>query len=145
LADVVVIPEAASGYLFLVTIGGVCKRIRLEDLPGITSQPFVVMNVDDRDALAFARLTSGRDEVILATVTGQAIRCHEAEVRPMGLAAGGVMGIKLVDEADGVVSAEVVRPDAFLWSITENGLVKASPLQEYPTQGRYGQGVINVK
>lgn len=145
LADVVVIPEGASGYLFLVTIGGVCKRIRLEDLPGITSQPFVVMNVDDRDALAFARLTSGRDEVILATVTGQAIRFHEAEVRPMGLAAGGVMGIKLVDEADGVVSAEVVRPDAFLWSITENGLVKASPLQEYPTQGRYGQGVINVK
>jgi DNA gyrase subunit A len=145
LADVVVIPEGVSGYLFLVTIGGVCKRIRLEDLPGVTSQPYSVMNVDDNDALAFARLTSGRDEVILATVTGQAIRFREEEVRAMGLAAGGVMGIKLVDEADGVVAAEVVRPDALLWSITENGLAKASPLQEYPTQGRYGQGVINVK
>jgi len=66
-------------------------------------------------------------------------------VRPMGLPAGGVYGIKLADEADGVVAMMVAEPDGYLWSITDNGLAKATPMSEYPTQGRHGQGVINVR
>jgi DNA gyrase subunit A len=63
----------------------------------------------------------------------------------MGLAAGGVMGIKLASEADGVVAVELADPDGLLWSITDNGLAKATPMSAYPVQGRYGQGVINVR
>ena len=81
----VIHPAGLTGYLFLATLGGVVKRIRLEDLPGITSDPFVVMNVQDDDALGWAKLTTGEDEVILATALGQAIRFDESEVRPMGL------------------------------------------------------------
>ena len=63
----------------------------------------------------------------------------------MGLPAGGVMGIKLANEADGLVAMDVVKPDAYLWSVTDNGLAKATDMNDYPTQGRYGQGVINVR
>ena len=63
----------------------------------------------------------------------------------MGLPAAGVLGIKLADEADGLVAMELVQPDGFVWSITDNGLAKATAMSEYPVQGRYGQGVINVR
>jgi DNA gyrase subunit A len=134
-----------EGYLFLTTLGGVVKRVRLEDLPGITSTPFTVINVADTDSLGWARLTRGEEEVILFTAAGQLIRFGEETVRPMGLPAGGVMGVKLADEADGIVGMEVAPPDGYVWSVTDNGLAKATPLDQYPTQGRYGQGVVNVK
>lgn len=145
LAAAQVLPAKATGYIFLTTLAGVVKRIRVDDLPGITTQPFVVMNVQDDDALGWAELTSGKEEVMLATAEGQAIRFKEAEVRPSGLPAGGVYGIKLANEADGVVAMAVVEPNGYLWSITDNGLAKATPISEYPTQGRHGQGVRNLK
>ncbi|HEX6385071.1 MAG TPA: DNA gyrase subunit A [Anaerolineae bacterium] len=145
LAAVLVRPLDAKGYLFLATLGGVVKRVRLEDLPGISSEAITVMNVPDNDALGWARLTTGEDEIVLATAAGQVIRFREDDVRPMGLAAGGVMGVKLANEADGVVTMDIAQPDGYVWSITDNGLAKATPMSEYPTQGRYGQGVINVR
>ena len=134
-----------EGYVFLTTLGGMVKRIRLEDLPGVTSESFVVMNVADDDALGWARLTSGEDEILLLTSGGQAIRFSEDTVRPMGLPAGGVMGIKMDSDTDGVVGMDVVVEGGFLWSITDNGLAKATPISEYPLQNRYGQGVINMR
>lgn len=145
LAAAAVIPLEATGYLFLTTLAGVVKRVALEDLPGISTDPFVVMNVADDDALGWAKLTSGQAEVILGTAVGQVIRFKEEDVRPMGLPAAGVMGIKLAGEADGVIAMDVVQPDSYIWSITDDGLAKATPIDEYPTQGRYGQGVINVR
>jgi DNA gyrase subunit A len=69
------------------------------------------------------------------------------------LPAGGVAGVKLADEADGVVGMALLTAldtrdpaqVALVWSITDNGLTKASPLDQYPQQKRYGQGVVNVK
>jgi DNA gyrase subunit A len=145
LAAVAVIPPGSEGYLFLTTLGGVVKRVRLEELPGITSTPFTVINVAEGDSLGWARLTTGGDEIVLATAAGQAIRFKEEDVRPMGLPAGGVMGIKLASETDGVVAIDVVQPEAYLWSVTDTGLAKATALSDYPLQGRYGQGVVNMK
>ena len=145
LASVVVRPLDATGYLFMTTLAGVVKRVELDDLPGITSEPFVVMNVANDDSLGWAKLTTGEDQIMLATAAGQAIRFKEAEVRPMGLLAAGVMGIKLADEADGLIGMDVAQPEGYLWSITDNGLAKATPMDAYPTQGRYGQGVINIR
>jgi DNA gyrase subunit A len=145
LAAAVVRPLDAAGYLFLTTLGGMVKRVTLDDLPGITSEPFIVMNVSEDDALGWAKLTSGEDQIMLATASGQAIRFQESDVRPMGLPAAGVMGIKLSDEADGLIGMDVVQPEGYLWSITDNGLAKATPMEAYPTQGRYGQGVINMR
>jgi DNA gyrase subunit A len=104
-----------------------------------------VINVADDDALGWARFTSGEEEVVLVTAAGQAIRFKESEVRPMGLPAGGVNGIKLANEADGLIYMGIAEENGFLWSMTDNGLEKATPMSEYPVQGRYGQGVINVR
>jgi DNA gyrase subunit A len=145
LAAALVLPVSATGYLFLTTLAGMVKRVRLEDVPGITTTPFSVINVADDDALGWAKATSGSDEIFLATALGQVIRFKEEEVRPMGLSAAGVMGIKLANDLDGVIAMDVVQPDAYLWSITNNGMAKATPLEQYPLQGRYGQGVINVR
>jgi DNA gyrase subunit A len=142
---VVVKPLDAEGYLFLTTLGGTVKRVKAEDLPGITSEPFTVINVADDDALGWARLTSGEEDVVLVTAAGQAIRFKESDVRSMGLPAGGVNGIKLANEMDGLIYMGVVEENSFLWSMTDNGLEKATPISEYPIQGRYGQGVINVR
>ncbi len=147
LAAAFVLPDNGSrdGYLFLATLAGVVKRIRLEDLPGVTTEPFTVMNVAEDDALGWARLTTGAQEILLATSSGLAIRFGEDSVRPMGLPASGVMGIKLDNETDGVVGMDLVSANGFLWSITDNGLAKATPIDDYPLQNRYGQGVINMR
>ncbi len=146
LATAVALPaDGAEGYLFLTTLAGVVKRVRLEDLPGVTADPFTVINVAEDDALGWARVTTGDQEILLATSSGQAIRFSEDTVRPMGLPASGVLGIKLDSDADGVVGMDVVSPNSFVWSITDNGFAKATPIDEYPLQNRYGQGVINVR
>jgi DNA gyrase subunit A len=145
LAAAVAVPAGAEGYLFLASVGGLVKRVVLSDLPGVTGDLFTAINVPDDDALGWAIVTNGQDEVILATALGQAIRFAESDVRPMGLAATGVMGIKLAHEVDGVVSLNRATANGYLWSITDNGLAKATPLSEYPVQGRYGQGVINLR
>lgn len=144
-AAAITLPTTADGYLFLTTLAGVVKRVRLDDLPGITTTPFTVMRVEEGDSLGWARLTNGENEVMLATAVGQLIRFKEDEVRPMGLPAGGVAGIKLQDETDGVIGVELAQPETFIWSISDNGFAKASPIEEYPTQGRNGQGVQNFK
>lgn len=147
LAAALVLPAESErdGYLFLTTLAGVVKRVRLEDLPGVTADPFIVINVAEDDALGWARITTGDQEVLLATSGGQAIRFSEESVRPMGLPASGVLGIKLDNDTDGVVGMDIVMPNSFVWSITDNGLAKASPIEEYPLQNRYGQGVINLR
>jgi DNA gyrase subunit A len=145
LAAAQVVPADAGGYIFLTTLAGIVKRVRLEDLPGISSDPFIVMNVGDDDALGWARLTTGDDEVLLVTANGQAIRFTEEQVRAMGLPAGGVYGIKLAGDTDGLIAMDLIEDDGYLWSITDNGMAKATALQEYPSQGRHGQGVINMR
>lgn len=156
LAAVAVVPPeiaaAENTFLFLTTLGGEVKRVRLADLPSMKLEPFTVMRIEKGDSLGWAGITTGSDEVILATASGQLIRFSESDVRPMGLPAGGVAGIKLRDAADGVVSVAFIDSDihqlgdlALVWSITDNGLAKSSPLAKYPKQKRYGQGVVNLK
>ena len=145
LVAAVVRPAGIEGYLTLATLAGMVKRVRLEDLPGVSSDAFTVMNVADDDALGWATITHGNQEIVMATAGGQAIRFSEEEVRAMGLPAGGVMGIKLAGDADGVIAMMAAEANGYLWSVTDDGLAKATAMSEYPVQGRNGQGVINLR
>jgi DNA gyrase subunit A len=145
LATACITPPNGDGFLILGTLGGVIKRVKMEDLPGITGTPFIAINVSEEDSLGWARVSSGVAEIVMVTAAGRAIRFKEEEVRTMGLPAAGVMGIKLANEADGVIAMELSDPEGYLWSITDNGLAKGTPMSAYPVQGRYGQGVINVR
>jgi len=132
-------------YQFLATRRGVVKRVALADLPGVSSEQFVVIGVEQGDALGWAAVTTGDDQVLLVTAAGRAIRFQEEDVRPMGLLAVGVKGIKLGGTEDRVVALAVARARADLFVIASDGKAKRTPLSEYPTQGRYGQGVLTTR
>jgi DNA gyrase subunit A len=134
-----------AGFLFMTTRGGKVKRLRLEDLPGIVAKAFVVMNVGDDDELISAFVTNGSQEVILVTALAQAIRFREDEVRPTGLPSGGMIGIKLSGMKDRVVAALPAHENQFVWNISDDGIAKISAVEDYPTQGRAGGGVISMR
>jgi len=136
--------QGGEGYLFLATRGGKVKRVALADFLAARGEEFTVMKVDEGDELGWVALTRGDQEVLLVTRKGQAIRFSEEDVRPMGLSAGGVMGIKLA-EGDQVVAMDVVQARASLFVVTSAGYGKWTSLAEYPTQRRYGSGVVTAK
>ncbi len=139
-------PALEQGFLFLATRHAEVKRLRIEDLPGISANTFKIMNVEPDDRLGWVMVTDGNREVLLTTAQAQAIRFSENDVRPTGLQAGGMRGIKLAEDApDQVVAADVVIPDQFVWSVTDDGVAKISPISEYPSQGRAGSGVIAMR
>jgi len=144
-AALVLPPALSEGYLFLATRRGVVKRVALMDLPGVSSEPFVIIGVEQGDMLGWAAVTAGEDQVLLVTAAGRAIRFQEPDVRPMGLPAGGVMGVKLSGKEDRVVALAVVQPRSDLFVVAEDGRAKRTPLGEYPTHGRYGQGVVAAR
>ncbi len=144
-AALVLPPSPPEGCLFLATRHGVVKRVALADLPGVSSEQFVVIGVEQEDALGWAAVTTGKDQVLLVTAAGRAIRFKEEEVRLMGLPAAGVKGIRLSGAEDRVVALAVARARFDLLVVTEDGRAKRSPLTEYPTHGRYGQGVLTTR
>jgi len=145
IVGVISLPSDTGGYLFLASRSDQVKRVRMEDLPGLTSKVFTVFNVGNDDELGFVVTTTGENEVMLVTANGQAIRFPEDNVRPTGLPSGGVRGVKLQDDNDGIVGAFVVCLDQYIWNITDDGMAKISIESEYPTQGRAGQGVISMR
>ena len=91
-----------------------------------------------------AKLTSGRDNIFLASHEGMAIRFPEADVRDMGRAAYGVNAMDL-DKGDYIVGMEIVGDKELILSVTEKGYGKRTAITEYRLQSRAGKGVINVK
>lgn len=131
-------PEAC---LLTVTRGGMLKKSLLSDLPGPSAQAFYLCKVNDGDTLGWTVVTDGKKELLLATAGGMAIRFGEEDIRPMGLVAAGVNGIKLA-VGDEVIGVEVLPADGDVFVITSDGKAKRVLLSEFPAQGRYGRGVI---
>ncbi len=137
--------SAEAGFVVFATAGGEVKRLRLEDLPGMTANAFTVMDVEKEDRLGWVLPTSGEDEIILVTAQAQAIRFSEMDVRPTTLPAGGMRGVKLAGQRDRVVGAMVAVANQHVWTITDDGIAKSSPVADYPLQGRAGSGVIAMR
>ncbi|PJF20756.1 MAG: hypothetical protein CUN56_14565, partial [Phototrophicales bacterium] len=134
-----------TGYLFFATEQAQVKRLDLADLPGVMAKSFSVMKVADDDAVKQVLYTSGEDEIVLTTAQAQAIRFSEDDVRPTGLSAGGMRGVKLLGQRDRVVAAFIANDDLYTWNITNDGIAKTSAMEEYPSQGRAGSGVITMR
>ena len=128
-------------YVFTVTRGGMVKKSLASELPGPSAQPFTLVRVNEGDSLRWVMLTDGTKEILLAVSSGFAIRFKEEDVRPMGLVAAGVNGIKL-GVGDEVVGAEVMPDKGEIFLIASDGKAKRVPVKDFPTQGRYGRGVI---
>ncbi len=131
-------------YFVMVTRGGTVKRVKVEDFANVRRNGLIAIKLDKNDSLGWVRPTTGSDTVILTTASGQAIRFDENKVRPMGRAAAGVRGIKLKNENDFVVGADVVPAGgkrAALLVLSANGFGKRTMIKFFKVQGRGGSGI----
>lgn len=131
-------------YVLTVTRQSMIKKSSLSEVPGLSARTFTLARVNDGDRLAWVRITDGSKEILMATRDGMAIRFSEDEVRPMGLVAAGVNGMKLQGD-DEVIGVELLPEEGEVFLITSDGRAKRVKPDQFPTQGRYGQGVIGWK
>ena len=130
-------------YVTMATVGGRIKRVELSEFSSVRPNGIIAMPLEDGDELGWARVTSGKQELILVTEKGQALRFDENEVRAMGRTASGVWGIRL-GEGDRVTSLDVIEPGGDLLVVTPQGFGKRSSLSEYTPRGRYTGGVVTL-
>jgi len=130
--------------LFLITKQGTVKKTPLSEFSNPRKGGIIAVTLTENDELIAVELTDGKQDVIIATKEGNAIRFNEGDVRPMGRTAQGVIGIRLRD-ADEVIGATLVQPGKVLLTITELGYGKRSAFEEYSVIKRGGVGVINIK
>jgi len=125
-----------------ITRFGMIKKSLVTELPGPSSQSFVLARVNEGDGLGWVGLTDGKKkDILLVTSSGMAIRFKEDDVRPMGLVAAGVNGIKL-DDKDEVVGMEILPAEGEIFLLTSEGKAKRVDQKDFPSQGRYGKGVV---
>ena len=131
----------AGSYLVLATRKGIVKKTPLEQFDRVRSSGIRAITIADDDELAWVDVSTGHDDVIIATSQGKIARFHESDVRAMGRDAAGVIGIRLAREGDYVVGMSVVQPDADILVLTETGYGKRVPLAEFRAMHRGPQGV----
>ncbi|GAB4348334.1 MAG: DNA gyrase subunit A [Gammaproteobacteria bacterium] len=130
-------------YVFMATANGTVKKTPLEAYSRPRASGIIAVELREGDRLVNVAITTGDDEVMLLTDAGKAIRFHENDVRSMGRVATGVRGIRL-GEGQRVIALIIVGEGTIL-TATENGYGKRTPVDEYPRQGRGGQGVVSIQ
>ena len=132
--------EDAEGNLIMATRNGLIKKTSLEEFVSIRKTGKIAISLVEGDELIGVDMTSGNDEILVASHEGKCIRFAEEDVRPMGREAQGVRSIKM-DEGDYVVDMAIARGDVEVLTISENGFGKRSELSDYRLQSRAGKGI----
>ena len=133
----------ASNFVFMATSRGTVKKTPLSLFSRPRASGIIAIDLRNDDRLVDVAITDGKREIILVASSGKAIRFKEEDVRPMGRGAAGVRGIRLSPEHD--VIALCVVGEGLLLSATANGYGKRTAVDEFPIQGRGGQGVIAIQ
>ena len=145
IASVVPVREFSDDkHLMFSTRLGVVKKSALSAYGNVRAVGLNAINIREGDELIDVQITSGEDEIILASRGGMAIRFNEGDARLMGRATAGVRGLKLRG-GDVVMGMVMVRPDSTLLVVSENGMGKRTNVDAYRLQKRGGTGVINLK
>lgn len=133
-----------EGYLFMATIKGTVKKTPLIDYANIRTNGLIAIKLDDGDELRWIKRTSGKDDVIISTSAGQAIRFNESDARSMGRSARGVRGVRLRPN-DSVVGMDIVHLDekdeGKLLVISQKGYGKVTKAVNFPSHKRGGVGI----
>jgi DNA gyrase subunit A len=132
-----------ASFCTLATVRGRIKRVVLSEFASVRPSGLIAMGLDKGDELGWARLTSGKDDILLITTDGHALRMVEKSVRAMGRPASGVTGIALKPN-DRLTSMEVVEPGGSLLVVTEFGHGKQTRLEDYSAKGRATSGVATI-
>lgn len=137
-----------NGYLFMCTTKGVVKKTAYENYANVRQTGLNAIKLDEGDELKWVRYTTGKDEVVVSTSQGQAIRFSESQVRAMGRNARGVRGIRLRKD-DCVVGMDVVEENAQILVISEKGYGKRTKIAQFTPHSRGGVGIrsaiVNTK
>ena len=131
-------------YIVMATEQGTIKKTVLSAYSNIRKGGIIAINLSGKDRLIEAKLSEGKNEIIIGTRNGMATRFNEKDVRNMGRTATGVRGIRL-SKGDVVIGMIVVRNATTLMVVTEKGFGKRSEIEDYRLSKRGGKGVITVK
>jgi DNA gyrase subunit A len=134
----------SAQYLFFTTRLGRVKRTELSHFRSVRSSGLIAIGIEPDDELAWVRMTTGDDDIVLISQGGQAIRFKESDVRPMGRQAAGVIGIRM-EKGDRVIASEVVVDGLDLLVVAEKGLGKRTATKHFSAQGRGGKGVLAMR
>jgi DNA gyrase subunit A len=142
---IVTIPNFEKGHnMVMATRQGIIKKTPIEQFERVRSTGIRAITVAEDDELAWAAVSSGDDDVILASAMGKIGRFSEREVRPMGRDAAGVIGIRLANKADQVVGMRIVKPGNDILVLTLTGYGKRVAASEFRKKHRGGQGVTLI-
>jgi DNA gyrase subunit A len=131
-------------FIFMATKKGTTKKTNLSLFAKKYKSGIKAINLDDDDVLIGTAITSGNDEILLASSSGKLIRFSESHVRPMGRTARGVRGITL-KKGEKLISLMVGDETKTILCVSENGYGKKTNLDDFPSHNRGGQGVISMK
>ena len=132
-------------YLVFATRNGIVKKTEfLAYNTPIKADGIIAINIRDDDELIAVRKTSGTDDIIMISRSGQAARFHEDEVRSMGRDTSGVRGMKVMQKGNALLAMDVARDDQELLVVTENGYGKRTALSDYPVKHRDTMGVRTI-
>ena len=134
--------EEEDHFLTMVTKNAVIKRVALSAFRNVRKNGLIALDLAEDDELSWVRLTSGSDDLLVATRFGKVIRFHEADVREMGRQARGVRAIRLA-EGDVVVGMSVLRENGLVLTVSETGYGRLSNPEDYRLQRRGGMGILN--
>ncbi len=130
-------------FLLFVTKGGTVKKTALSQYANPRTTGIKAIKIESGDELWDVQITSGTNDIVLATKHGLSIRFHEADVREMGRDTTGVKGVELAKD-DEVIGMVVVKREATLLVVTSKGMGKCTGIDEYRVQKRGGKGIITV-
>jgi len=132
-----------NNFLFMVTADGTVKKTSLAEFSHPRKGGIIALSLSEKDELASVMLTDGKQQIIIATENGMAVKFDENDVRSMGRTAGGVIGIRL--RGDKVIGATIADDKRTLVTVTENGFGKRTIISDYRLTTRGGVGVTNIK
>ncbi len=130
-------------YCTMATVSGRVKRVEMAEFESVRPSGLIAISLDEDDQLGWVCLTGGKNEVMLITRNGQALRYAETEIRAMGRQAMGVIGIRM-RPGDRMAALEVVEPGGDLLVVSEKGYGKRTPLSEYSSKGRGTMGIATI-
>jgi DNA gyrase subunit A len=144
-ATVLSITDFKEGrYVVMASRKGLVKKTELDSYSHPRSGGIVALKIREEDELITVRVSSGEQDIFLATRQGKSIRFRESDLRGMGRVAAGNIGIRM-EPGDEVVAMEILKEGATILTVTENGYGKRTKTEEYRTQSRGGKGILTIK
>jgi DNA gyrase subunit A len=136
-----------SEFLVLATRGGMVKKTRLTEYDSTRSGGVIAINLRDDDELVSAQLVGASDDLMLISRKGYSVRfnANESSLRSMGRSTSGVIGMRFKTPDDQLLAMDVVRPGAYVVTVTDGGYAKRTLVDEWTSKGRGTQGVRAMK